>query len=165
MHYCGVVSTQRALQLAMLEEVRTPEPPVRLSAIFFEPGSAEQVAAELSSLGEVVVGVGAPLAGPRDGRPGRDCDALLSRRGVAPQPQDPQARELAELMGDLAVFAPDGDARDGQVREGAPPWQGGGGGGAGGPPLGRGGGPPWGPAASRSWTRPPARCARTATPW
>jgi predicted nuclease with RNAse H fold len=119
MHYCGVVSTQRALQLAMLEEVRTPEPPVRLSAIFFEPGSAAQVAAELSSLGEVVVGVGAPLAGPRDGRPGRDCDALLSRRGVAPQPQDPQAPELAELMGDLSVFAPDGDARDGQVREGA----------------------------------------------
>ena len=30
MKYCGVVPTQSALQLAMLEEVRTPEPPVRL---------------------------------------------------------------------------------------------------------------------------------------
>ena len=58
MHYCGIVPAQRTLQLAMLEEVRAPEPPIRLSAIFFEPGSAAQVAAELSSLGEVVVGVG-----------------------------------------------------------------------------------------------------------
>ena len=49
---------QRTLQLAMLEEVRTPEPPIRLSAIFFEPGSAEQVAAELRSLGESWSGLG-----------------------------------------------------------------------------------------------------------
>jgi peroxiredoxin len=57
MKYCGVVPTQSALQLAMLEEVRTPEPPVRLSVMFFEPGSPAQVAAELRSLGAVVVGV------------------------------------------------------------------------------------------------------------
>ena len=62
MHYCGVVPMQGALQLAMLEEVRAPEPPIRLSAIFFEPGSAQQVAAELGALGEVVLGVGAPLS-------------------------------------------------------------------------------------------------------
>jgi predicted nuclease with RNAse H fold len=119
MHYCGVVPTQGALQLAMLEEVRTPEPPVRLSAIFFEPGSPGQVAAELRSLGEVAVAVGAPLAGPAEGRPGRDCDALLSRRGVGPQPPDPQAPELAGLLGDLAAFAPSSDGRQGQVEEGA----------------------------------------------
>jgi predicted nuclease with RNAse H fold len=119
MHYCGIVPTQRALQLAMLEEVRTPEPPVRLSAIFFEPGSPAQVAAELRSLGDVVVGVGAPLADPSEGRPGRDCDALLARRGAVPQPADPQARELAEQLGDLAVFAPHGDDRGGQVEDGA----------------------------------------------
>jgi predicted nuclease with RNAse H fold len=119
MHYCGVVSTQRALQLAMLEEVRTPEPPVRLSAMFFEPGSPAQVAAELTSLGDVVVAVGAPLAGPRDGRPGRDCDALLARRGVSPPPPDPLARELAERLGDLSVFTPRADDRGGQVEEGA----------------------------------------------
>jgi predicted nuclease with RNAse H fold len=119
MKYCGVVTTQSALQLAMLEEVRTPEPPVRLSAIFFEPGSAAQVAAELRSLGEVVVGVGAPLADPVEGRSRRDCDALLSRRGVGPQSADPQARELAGLLGELPAFAPDGDQREGQVDEGS----------------------------------------------
>src|SRR5919197_1085381 len=70
-----------ALQLAMLEELRVDEPPIRLTAIFFEPGSAAEVAAELRSLAEVVVGVGAPLTGPSAGRPGRDCDALLVRRG------------------------------------------------------------------------------------
>lgn len=119
MHYCGVVPMQRALQLAMLEEVRTPEPPVRLSALFFEPGSAAQVAAELRSLDEVVVGVGAPLAGPREDRPGRDCDTLLLRRGVAPQPVNPETRGLAELLHDLNAFAPDDDGRYGQVGEGS----------------------------------------------
>ena len=118
MHYCGVVPMQRSLQLAMLEEVRTPEPPVRLSAIFFEPGSAAQVAAELRSLGEVVVGVGAPLAEPSAGRDGRDCDALLARRGVAPQPAAPEARELAGLLDDLTAFSPPEEAADGPVDEG-----------------------------------------------
>jgi hypothetical protein len=58
MHYCGVVPMQQALQLALLEEVRDPEPPVRLSALFYEPGSAEQLTAELRKLGDVVVGIG-----------------------------------------------------------------------------------------------------------
>jgi predicted nuclease with RNAse H fold len=120
MHYCGVVPMQGTLQLAMLEEVRTPEPPVRLSAIFFEPGSAAQVAAEVRRLGDVVVGVGAPLAGPRPGRPGRDCDALLLRRGVAPEPASPQTRELAERLGDLGAFAPEDNGRVvGEVEEGS----------------------------------------------
>jgi predicted nuclease with RNAse H fold len=119
MHYCGVVPMQAALQLAMLEEVRAAEPPVRLSAIFFEPGSAAQVAAELRSLGEVVVGVGAPLAGPRAGRPGRDCDALLLRRGVAPESPRPQTRELAERLRHMGAFAPEDDGRVGQVEEGS----------------------------------------------
>jgi predicted nuclease with RNAse H fold len=131
MRYCGVVPMQRSLQLAMLEEVRTPEPPVRLSALFFEPGSAAQVAAELDSLGEVVVGVGAPLAEPREGRPGRDCDALLARRGVAPEQASPEIRQLAHLLRDLTAFTPltaapqatlarrRGDGRVGQVEEGS----------------------------------------------
>ena len=63
MHYCGVVPMQQRLQLALLEEVRDPEPPIRLSALFYEPGSAEQVGEELRSLGEVVVGI-APGAEP-----------------------------------------------------------------------------------------------------
>jgi predicted nuclease with RNAse H fold len=119
MRYCGVVPMHGALQLAMLEEVRAPEPPIRLSALFFEPGSAPQVAAELDSLGEVVVGVGAPLRQPSEGRPGRDCDALLLRRGVAPQPADRETRRLADLLRALPVFTPADDGHDGPVGEGA----------------------------------------------
>lgn len=107
MHYCGIVPAQRTLQLAMLEEVRTPEPPIRLSAIFFEPGSAVQVAAELRSLGDVVVGVGAPLSG---GRP------ELERRGVPSQPENAEATRLVELLG-LPLFTADED--EGRVEEGA----------------------------------------------
>jgi len=62
-HYCGVVPMQRALQLALLEEVRDPDPPIRLSALFYEPGSAEDVVKELRRLGDIVVGIG-PGADP-----------------------------------------------------------------------------------------------------
>jgi predicted nuclease with RNAse H fold len=119
MHYCGIVPMQSSLQLAMLEEVRTPDPPIRLSAIFYEPGSAEQVATELQALSEVVVAIGAPLSGPRDGRPARDCDALLKRRGVGPQPASPEARRVAELLADLSAFSPEDEERDGAVEEGS----------------------------------------------
>jgi hypothetical protein len=57
-HYCGVVPMQSELQLVLLEEVRDPEPPIRLTALFYEPGTAEQIAAELGRLGEIVVGLG-----------------------------------------------------------------------------------------------------------
>jgi predicted nuclease with RNAse H fold len=117
MHYCGVVPSGGALQLAMLEEVRTPEPPIHLSAIFFEPGTAEQVAKELRSLGEVVVGVGAPLSGPASGDGRRACDAALEHRGVAPQPPHPQAG-LADALS-LPRFEPDDRAEEGSVPEGA----------------------------------------------
>ena len=69
---------QSALQLALLEEVRDPEPPIRLSALFYEPGSPDQVAAELRGLGDVVVGIGAgaePVAEPL-GLPVFDGDRL-----------------------------------------------------------------------------------------
>ena len=58
MHYCGVVPMQSTLQLALVEEVRDPEPPIRLTALFYEPGSIDAVVAELGRLGEIVVGVG-----------------------------------------------------------------------------------------------------------
>jgi predicted nuclease with RNAse H fold len=119
MHYCGVVAMQRSLQLAMLEEVRTPEPPIRLSALFYEPGSAADVARELLTLDEVVIGVGAPLAAPRNGRPGRDCDALLLRRGVAPLAATQETRMLADLLRELPTFTPEGDDHTGAVEEGA----------------------------------------------
>ena len=119
MHYCGVAPMQGALQLAMLEEVRAPEPPIRLSAIFFEPGSAAQVAAEVNALPEVVLGVGAPLSDTGAGGSGRECDALLARRGVGPQPLDPETRRLGELLGEFLAYAPDDDGEAGAVAEGA----------------------------------------------
>jgi predicted nuclease with RNAse H fold len=120
MRYCGVVPMQGALQLVMLEEVRAPEPPIRLGALFFEPGTAAQVAAELRSLGELVVAVGAPLAEPLEGRPGRDCDALLLRLGVPPQPAAREVRKLADLLRGMDVFRPAaGAGHEGQVGEGA----------------------------------------------
>jgi predicted nuclease with RNAse H fold len=121
MHYCGAVPMRGRLQLAMLEEVRTPEPPIRLSAIFFEPGSAEQVAAELRSLEDVVVALGAPLSEPRQGRQTRSVDDFLRRLGVSPQPHDPEAGKLADQLRDLPRFTPrDGrDDHDGAVGEGS----------------------------------------------
>jgi hypothetical protein len=56
--YCGVVPMQRALQLALVEEVRDPEPPIRLTAVFYEPGTPDEVAAELRTLRDVVAGLG-----------------------------------------------------------------------------------------------------------
>src|SRR5918998_971841 len=117
MHYCGVVPVQGLLQLAMLEEVRTADPPIRLSALFYEPGSADDVAHELNTLAEVVVGVGAPLAGALDGRNGRDSDALLLRRGVAPQPGHQETHRLAGLL-DTSAFTPDGGEVSGPVTQG-----------------------------------------------
>jgi predicted nuclease with RNAse H fold len=119
MHYCGVVPARGALQLAMLEEVRTPEPPIHLSALFFEPGSAAQVATELRGLEAVVVALGAPLSDPREGRPARECDTLLAERGVTPQPPDGEMRRLAGLLEGLRVFRPDGGEPQGAVPDGS----------------------------------------------
>lgn len=58
MRYCGVVPMQRALQLALVEEVRDPEPPIRLTAVFYEPGTPEELASELRTLRDVVAGLG-----------------------------------------------------------------------------------------------------------
>jgi predicted nuclease with RNAse H fold len=117
-HYCGVVSAHGLLQLAMLEEVRTAEPPINLSVLFFEPGGAAQLAAELRALGDLVVAMGAPMSAPRDGRPARDCDELLQRLGVGPQPPHPEMTRLAELLG-LPLFRAAGDQSEGPVAEGA----------------------------------------------
>jgi hypothetical protein len=109
MHYCGVVAAQRGLQLALLEEVRDPEPPIRLSALFYEPGSAAQVAQELSGLGDVVVGIGGPVA---DG----DSQDALAERGVAPAPPHPELERLVEALGMPALSPVDGE---GPVPQGA----------------------------------------------
>ena len=78
----------------MLEEVRAAEPPIRLSALFFEPGSAEQVAAELRALERRGARGGRAALGRRGD--GAAADDLLAARGVAPQP--PSA-ELVRLRG------------------------------------------------------------------
>jgi uncharacterized protein DUF429 len=112
MRYCGVVPVGGLLQLAMLEEERTPQPPVRLSALFFEPGSAAQVAGELRSLREVVVGVGAPSAP-------RGYDDLLRARGIPPARPDGEAGSLLGALADLGVFTGAGDGDHGLVPDGA----------------------------------------------
>jgi Protein of unknown function (DUF429) len=114
--YCGVVPARGLLQLVMLEEVREPEPPIRLAGAFFEPGSAEQVAAELRALPDAVVAVGAPIA---DGPAPRACDELLRGRGVPPARPDPEARRLADGLSELGAFVPGSSEPEGPVPEGA----------------------------------------------
>jgi len=109
---------QGLLQLAMLEEVRVPEPPVQLSAIFFEPGSAAQLAAELRTFEDVVLGYGAPVSEPATPGEPRVCDQLLRERGVALQAPDPEMVRLAELIG-VERFIPDEESTEGAVPEGA----------------------------------------------
>jgi hypothetical protein len=113
MRYCGVVPVLGALQLVMLEEVRTPEPPIRLSAMFFEPGPAEQVAGEVAALDDVVVGLGAPAAGT----PERLADTLLQQLGVPARPPDAATQRLVEVLG-LPVFRPAEGEDEGLIGEG-----------------------------------------------
>jgi predicted nuclease with RNAse H fold len=116
-HYCGVVPIRGLLQVALLREVRDAEPPIRLVGAFFEPGTADQVAAELGGLGDAVVAVGSPLSAPRGA--GRACDALLERRGVPPEHPAAEARRLGEALRHLGTFAPVGTDVKGSVPEGA----------------------------------------------
>jgi predicted nuclease with RNAse H fold len=96
MRYCGVIAGGGPyLQLATLEEVRTDEPPIRLHAQFYEPGAPEDVVRELRAIGDVVVGVGAPLGG----QPPRSCDDELRRRGVFPLPPHDGAVAMVEAFG------------------------------------------------------------------
>lgn len=116
MHYCGVVPVRGLVQLVMLEEVRTPEPPIRLAAVFFEPGDAEQVAAELLALYDVVVAIAARPAGIAGERTG---DELLRRRGVAPHPPSEEAKRLFRALDEVGSFTPPDDSLEGPVPEGA----------------------------------------------
>jgi hypothetical protein len=119
-HYCGVVPLQELLQLAVLQEVRATEPPIRLSALFFEPGGAEQVAAELRSLGDVVVGLGAPLSVSGDGAR-RAPDARLAARGVPPRAPSSEMSRLVALLSGMRAYRPAADdgAECGPVDEGS----------------------------------------------
>lgn len=115
MRYCGVAAGPEWQHLCTLEEVRTPEPPVRLEATFYEPGTAVQVAARIRALGDVVVAVGSPMTAT----PGRRCDEELRTRGVPPHPPVEAARALYESLSDLGLYAPDADAVQGRIEEGS----------------------------------------------
>jgi predicted nuclease with RNAse H fold len=99
MRYCGVVGAGPYLQLATLEEVRTEEPPVRLHARFYEPGSPQAVVEELRRFEDAVIGVGAPLSSQP-----RLAEEELRRRGVLPLPPLEGALALVESLG-LGVYA------------------------------------------------------------
>jgi hypothetical protein len=89
---------QRLFQLALLEEVRDPEPPIRLSALFYEPGDRKQVAAELRNLGDVVLGAG---PGAHD---------VIEEAGLAAYSPDDDDREIPEgAYRDTPAFQTDPD--------------------------------------------------------
>jgi hypothetical protein len=120
MRYCGVVPMAKEhLQLVTLEEVREPEPPIRLSAGFYEPGSPAGVAAAIRGFGETVVAIGAPLGEPGHGRPQRVADELLDARGVKPAAPSEPALALRHGLAGLTAFAPEADGVEGPVPEGS----------------------------------------------
>jgi predicted nuclease with RNAse H fold len=95
MRYCGVVGAGPYLQLATLEEVRTEEPPIRLHARFYEPGSPAQVVGALRGFGDdVVVGIGAPLSAGQ-----RMAAEELRKRGVPDVPVHEGALALVAALG------------------------------------------------------------------
>ncbi|HET8672310.1 MAG TPA: hypothetical protein VFL87_01645 [Thermoleophilaceae bacterium] len=111
MRYCGVALGPGFVQLCALEEVLVEEPPVRLRASFYEPGDAAGVVAELRSLGDVVVAVGAPAGEDRA------CDRELAERGVAPLPYSAVGARIHDELSNLGRYSPSGGT--GQVEDGA----------------------------------------------
>jgi hypothetical protein len=114
MRYCGLVAAGEAVQLATLEELRTAEPPVKLLARFYEPGSPAAVVSELRAMEEgTVLGVGSPLGGP-----GRAADRDLLARGVPALSGDEGPLALVEALG-LPVYAggPSGTVDEGAYAE------------------------------------------------
>lgn len=122
MRYCGIVSGGGYQHLCVLEEVRTPEPPIRLRADFYEPGSVEQVAAVVRSFGsdEAVVGIAAPMTRAKNDGELRLADKELRRRGVFPLRYDESGRRMFGALANWGLFSPEGESPpDGTVAEGA----------------------------------------------
>jgi hypothetical protein len=117
--YCGIEVGADMHYLCVLREVRTEEPPVRLEARFYEPGSTGAVVARVGALGDVVVAVGGPMTEGRHGRERRACDHALRHLGVTPRPFTPESGALFEELAELGIFEPPGDEREGNVPEGA----------------------------------------------
>jgi hypothetical protein len=117
MRYCGVAPLGPShLQLVVVEEMRDPDPPIRLVGSFFEPGSGAEVASQVRLWeGEVVVA----LAGPADSEASdRSCDAMLAELGVAPARPAPELSALASELGSLTPFAVEEEGA-GTVADGA----------------------------------------------
>ena len=107
MRYCGIAVGAELQQLCCLEEKRSDEPPIRLRATFYEPGSPAEVVEELEALGDVAVAIGAPQGGPLHGRDVRACDAALRRRGVSPRAPLETGFALFDALEDLGLYVPD----------------------------------------------------------
>lgn len=117
MRYCGVVPLGPShLQLVVVEEMRDPDPPIRLMASFFDPGSGDEVASQLRLWeGELVVA----LAGPAEVDAGeRACDSMLAELGVAPTPPGSELTALAANLAELPRFVAEEEG-EGVVGEGA----------------------------------------------
>jgi predicted nuclease with RNAse H fold len=107
MNHCGVAVGAELHQLCRLEETRADEPPIRLQATFYEPGSPADVVVELMALADVVVAVGAPQGEPFEGRTERACDAALRRRGVTPKRLLESGLALYDALEELGIFDPE----------------------------------------------------------
>ncbi len=119
MRYCGVSVGAEHHHLCTLEETRDPDPPIRLVATFYEPGSAREVVAELEAMGEMVAGIAGQTTLPGENQDLRLCDAELRERGVPlsrPSESGPALRAGLERIG---FFVPDADDIEGIVPEGA----------------------------------------------
>lgn len=115
MRYCGIVIGPELQHLATVQEVRTDQPPVRLHATFFEPGSPRDVVQAVRALGDVVVAIGGPRSGAAEGESVRVCDAELLRRGVPPAPFVEPGAALFEALADLGIYTPDVSGTGGEV--------------------------------------------------
>ena len=121
MRYCGIVASGTYVHLCALEEVREPEPPIKLEAIFYEPATPEQVAAEVRAFGDAVVAIAAPAGPPPDGERSRTADALLRTRGVIGAPFTQEGKRMFQALANRGLFSPDvpEGVTEGEVHEGA----------------------------------------------
>jgi predicted nuclease with RNAse H fold len=119
--YCGIVASGSYVHLCALEEVREPEPPIKLEALFYEPATPEQVAAEIRAFDDAVVAIAAPASPPADDDQSRVADAALRARGVLAAPFTPEGRRMFQTLAGRGLFSPDAPegVTEGEVAEGA----------------------------------------------
>ena len=119
MHYCGVVAVRDALQLAIVEEVRATEPPIRLSVVFFEPGSPAQLRPSCGRWTKSSSAWGRRSQSRAAAAPRRVGATPCWGGSGCPVPAARQALELGRLLTELTVFSPDGPVSGGAVADGA----------------------------------------------